>query len=145
MYCSALYFTELHCTDIATLHGTSLHRVQVKVHITVPHVTEAPFSVGSVWSGQPTLGIDRRGALLYHLRSPYSTLPVLLALYYCPRSTLLSRCFAFPALLYSLSLLLSSLFSPRHALHCMVCSTLLSLFCPPNAAIHVLLFPYVLS
>jgi hypothetical protein len=34
---------------------------QVKVHITVPHVSEAPFSVGSVWISQPGLGIDRRG------------------------------------------------------------------------------------
>ena len=45
--------------------------LQVKVHITVPHVSEAPFSVGSVWRGETSLplGLDRRGSNHNHNRS----------------------------------------------------------------------------
>lgn len=134
LYYSTL--TALHCTDFITLHFTSPQRVQVKVHITVPHVTEAPFSVGSVWSGQPTLGIDRRGPLLYQLRSPSSSLPVLLALINCPYSTLPTLLFLIcspystvPTLLCSLLSSPSLLFSLCFHLHilCVVSSSSLVL------------------
>ena len=80
---TALFCTNciaLHCIDFITSHFTPPQRVQVKVHITVPHVTEAPFSVGSVWSGQATLGIDRRGAIMFLLSLLYS--------HFCPCPTL---------------------------------------------------------
>jgi hypothetical protein len=127
LYYSTL--TGLHCTDFNTLHFTSPQRIQVKVHITVPHVTEAPFSVGSVWSGQPTLGIDRRGdilsllSLLSSLISPCPIVPTLLYQLSSSRSTLpaptCSLC-ASPSLVFSLCSTLTALISIYYKSSCLL-------------------------
>ena len=82
------------------------------MHITVPHVTEAPFSVGSVWSGQPTLGMERRGSLIC-LPSLFLALSCLILLFSCHLVKLMTLCVNIDTLLFSSVSPLSALHDPH--------------------------------